>query len=185
MDGTVRIDITGGQEVDGDIHMPLTICVALGLCIIEFLVIVIASPMAKPSLVLRFLPEDVRLKAKDHKEPPKSKQMMAHVLLVIFLASMIGGIVYLGMDGARQGYGFWKLTLRYIVLLYVMKVYDIIVQDQWLVMTFGYFKKIFPETVDCEGWKDRGFNNKKQIIRIFAYPFLSMIMAGLFILLCK
>ncbi len=112
--------------------MMLTICVALGLCIIESLVIVIASPLAKPSLVLRFLPEDVRLAAKDHKEPPKSKQMMAHVLLIIFLASMIGGIVYLGIDVIRGGYGFWKLTLRIIVLLYIIKAHDIIVQDQWL-----------------------------------------------------
>ena len=165
--------------------MLLTICVALGLCIIESLVIVIASPMAKPSLVLRFLPEDVRLAAKDHKEPPKGKQMLAHILLVIFLASMIGGIIYLGIDGVRQGYSFWKLSLRFIVLLYVMKAYDIIVQDQWLVMTVGYFKKIFPETADCEGWKDREFNNKKQIVRIIAYPFLSMMVAGLFVLLCK
>ncbi len=31
------------------------IIVALVLCLIEFLVIVIASPFAKPSLVLRFL----------------------------------------------------------------------------------------------------------------------------------
>lgn len=163
----------------------LTVIVALGLCIIESLVIVIASPMAKPSLVLRFLPEDVRLAAKDHKEPSMGKQMMAHVLLVIFLASMVGGIVYLGIDGVRQGYSFWKLTLRFIVLLYVMKAYDIIVQDQWLVMTVGYFKKIFPETAECAVWKDRGFNNKKQIVRIIAYPFLSMAVAGLFILFCK
>jgi len=84
----------------------LTVIVALGLCIIESLVIVIASPMAKPSLVLRFLPEDVRLAAKDHKEPSMGKQMMAHVLLVIFLASMVGGIVYLGIDGVRQGYSY-------------------------------------------------------------------------------
>ncbi len=163
----------------------LTVIVALGLCIIESLVIVIASPMTKPSLVLRFLPEDVRLAAKDHKEPSMGKQMMAHVLLVIFLVSMVGGIVYLGIDGVRNEYSFWKLTLRFIVLLYVMKVYDIIVQDQWLVMTVGYFKKIFPETAECAGWKDRGFNNKKQIARIIAYPFLSMAVAGLFILLCK
>ena len=38
-------------------------------------------------------------------------------MLVIFLTSMIGGIVYLGIDGVRQGYGFWKLTLRFIILL--------------------------------------------------------------------
>ena len=41
-----------------------SIIVALVLCLIEFLVIVIASPFAKPSLVLHFLPEDVRFAAK-------------------------------------------------------------------------------------------------------------------------
>lgn len=101
-----------------------TAVIALILCVIEFLVIVIASPMAKSSVVLRF-----------------------------------------------------------IVMLYVMKAFDIIVQDQWLVMTVGYFKKIFPETRECAGWKDRGFNNRNQIIRIIAYPFLCMITAGVFTLI--
>ncbi len=85
----------------------------------------------------------------------------------------------------RNGLGYWQLTARYIVLLYVMKAFDIIVQDQWLVMTVGYFKKIYPETSECEGWKDRGFNNRNQMIRIVAYPFLSMITAGVFVLICK
>ena len=43
-----------------------TIIIALILCMIEFLVIVIASPMAKPSLVLRFLPKNVREAEKVH-----------------------------------------------------------------------------------------------------------------------
>ncbi len=157
------------------------IIIALVLCLIEFLVIVIASPFAKPSLVLRFLPEDVRLAAKNHPEPAKWKQMIAHFLLSVFLLSMLGGIIWLGIDGINSGFGFWKLTLRFIVLLYVMKVFDILVQDQWLVITLGYFKKIFPETANCEGWKNRGFNNKNQIIRIVSYPFFCMITAGIFI----
>ncbi len=128
--------------------MILTIFLAFVLCLIEFIVIVIASPLAKPSLVLRFLPEDVRKAAKNHPEPAKWKQLIAHFLLVVFLLSMLGGIIWLGIDGIRSGYGFWKLTLRFIVLLYVMKVFDIVVQDQWLVVTLGYFKKIFPETAE-------------------------------------
>ncbi len=128
-----------------------TIVVAIALFIIEILVIVVASPMAKPSIVLKFLPEDVRIAGKDHAEPPKGKQMIAHLLLAVFLAAMLGGIVYLGVDGLRNGYGFWKLTARFILMLYIMKVFDIIVQDQWLVMTVGYFKKIFPETAKCDG----------------------------------
>ena len=47
-----------------------TVIVALVICLIEFIVIVSASPMAKPSLVLRFLPEDVRIAGKDHLVPP-------------------------------------------------------------------------------------------------------------------
>lgn len=159
-----------------------TILIALILCTVEILVIVIASPMAKPSIVLRFLPEDVRLAASNHPEPPKGKQMIAHLLLVFFLIAMFGGMIYLGIDGLKSGFGFWQMTLRFIVMLYVMKAFDILVQDQWLVMTIGYFKKLYPETAECEGWKDRGFNNKNQIIRIVAYPFLCMLTAGIFML---
>lgn len=70
-----------------------------------------------------------------------------------------------------------------MVVLYINKAFDILVQDQWLVMTVGFYKKIFPETADCEGWKNRGFNNKKQIVRIVANPFLCMLTAGIFVLL--
>lgn len=159
-----------------------TVVVALVLCVVEILVIVIASPMAKPSLVLRFLPEDVQLAAKNHPEPPKRKQIIAHILLALALIAMFAGVIYLGIDGIKNGYGFWNLTLRFIVLLYVMKAFDILVQDQWLVMTVGYFKKLYPESADCDGWKDRGFNNKNQIVRIIAFPFLCMITAGVFML---
>ncbi len=133
--------------------------------------IVIASPMANPAVVLRFLPEDVREDAKDHQAPPKYKQIIAHILLAVFIIALFSGVIFVGVLGIKNHVGYWKLAARFIVMLYVMKAFDIIVQDQWLVMTVGYFKKIFPETSECEGWKDRGFNNKNQIIRIVAYPF--------------
>lgn len=103
---------------------------ALILCIIEISVIVIASPMAKPSVVLRFLPKDVHSAAKDHPEPPKYKQMIAHMLLAFFLLSMLAGIIFLGIDGAKSGCGFGQLTGRFMLMLYIMKAFDIIVQDQ-------------------------------------------------------
>lgn len=159
-----------------------TIIVSLILCIIEILVLVTVSPMVKPDIILRFLPEDVRQAAKGHEEPPKSKQMIGYLLLALCLIAFLGGMFYLGIDGIRNGYGFWKLTLRFIIMLYIIKAFDIIVQDQWLVMTLGFYKKIFPETADCEGWKNRGFNNKNQLIRIVLYPFLCMMTAGMFVL---
>lgn len=35
-----------------------------------------------------------------------------------------------------------------LIALYIIKLFAIIVQDQWLIMTSGYFKKIFPETAE-------------------------------------
>ena len=78
-----------------------TVVIALVLCVVEILVIVIASPMAKPSLVLRFLPEDVQLAAKNHPEPSKRKQIMAHILLALALIAMFAGVIYLGIDVKR------------------------------------------------------------------------------------
>lgn len=161
--------------------MLTTIVTALILCIVEFLTIILASPMAKPSLVLRFLPEDIRETAKDHPEPPKWKQMIAHVLLGVFLLAFLGGIVFLGIDGLQHGYGFWKLTLRFVIALYIIKLFDIVVQDQWLVMTSGFFQRIFPETKDCAGWHDRGFNRKNQMVRLISFPFLCMLTSALFL----
>lgn len=95
----------------------------------------------KPSFLLSFLPEDVRIAAKDHPEPPKSKQILAYLIFAIFMIAMIGGIILVGMDGIQSGCGFWKLTLRFMVVLYINKAFDILVQDQWLVMTVGFYKK--------------------------------------------
>lgn len=158
------------------------VLVALALCLLEISVIVVASPLAKPALVLRFLPEDVRLAAQGHPEPPLWKQLIAHALLAGFLLAMLAGMLYVGREGLRDGCGFWGLTLRFIVLLYAMKAFDIIVQDQWLVMTVGYFKRLYPETAGCAGWRDRGFNTRQQLARIVVYPFLCILTAGLFVL---
>ena len=157
-----------------------TIAVALIMALIEFAVIIVASPLAKPSLVLRFLPEDIRAAAAGHPEPPKYKQYIAHLLLAVFCSVYLGGIIWLGLDGLRSGYGFLKLWLRFLTAFYIVKAFDIIVQDQWLVMTSGFYKKLFPETAGCEGWKNRGWNTKNQLIRLIVFPFLSLIPAGIF-----
>lgn len=159
------------------------ILTAAVICITEFTVIVIASPMAKPSLVLRFLPEDVREAAKHHPEPPLYRQMIAHCLLAVFLLVILGAIVFLGIDGIRKGYGFWRLTVRFLFVLYLCKLFDILVQDQWLVLTYGYYKKLYPETENCVGWQDRSFNKAEQTRRIVIYPFLCLLLAAVFVFL--
>ena len=56
------------------------IIVALVLCIIEFLVIVLASPLAKPSLVLPFLPD---------------KNQIIRIIAYPFLSMLLSGVFML------------------------------------------------------------------------------------------
>ena len=56
------------------------IIVALVLCIIEFLVIVLASPLAKPSLVLPFLP---------------AKNQIVRIIAYPFLSMLLSGVFML------------------------------------------------------------------------------------------
>ena len=133
-------------------------------------------------MILGFLPEDIREKAKNHPEPPKHKQIIAYILFIIFIADFIGGIVFLGIDGLKNDYDYWRLAGRFLFVLYINKAFDIIIQDQWLVLSTDYFKKIFPETANCDGWHNRRFNNKNQLKRIFGYPFMCLITAGIFMI---
>ena len=159
--------------------MRTTLLASLVLALTELAVIVIASPLARPSLVLRFLPEDIREAAKDHPAPPKWKQYTAHLLLVLFVLVWLGGFIIIGANGVKQGCGFGQLWFRYMVSLELIKLFDIVVQDQWLVMTSGYYRRLFPETADCAGWKDRGWNLRGQLIRLLVFPVLSLIPTGL------
>lgn len=54
------------------------------------------QPDGKAKPCFAFLPEDIRTVAKGHPNPPKWQQMIAHILLGMFLLTFIGGILFLG-----------------------------------------------------------------------------------------
>ena len=64
-----------------------------------------------------------------------------------------------------------------MLFLYGYKLFDILVQDQYIVITRKYFVRFYPETKDCKSWDDRSFNTKNQMIRLIAFPFVCALMA--------
>ena len=68
---------------------------------------------------------------------------------------------------------------RYMIALYGYKLFDILVEDQYIVITRQYYVSFYPKTKDCPGWRDRSFNTKNQLIRLAAFPFVSALLAGI------
>lgn len=152
--------------------MIATLKVLALLCLFSLLYILVIPFFARTSLLMRFLPEEIGLAAKDHPDPPLWKRLIGYVLTLGMAGLFLGALAYTGADGIGKGAGFLGLYGRYLLLLYGYKLFDILVQDQYIVITKKYFVRFYPETRDCRSWNDRGFNTKNQLVRLAAFPFV-------------
>ena len=156
--------------------MITTLSALAAVCLLSLAFILIIPHFAATKAFMSFLPRDIREAAKAHPDPPAGKQIIGY-LITALAAGYTGALFFLGADGLRRGYGFWLLFGRYMLFLYGYKLFDILVQDQYIVITKKYFVKFYPETKDCGSWDDRGFNTKNQMIRLIAFPFVCALMA--------
>lgn len=153
------------------IKRSLTVSVLMGL------LAVILPYLAPPKLVLRFLPKDIREAGKDHPAPSKKRQLSGHLLTAAFGGYFIWTMKKNADDIRREKLGFGEAFKRLMAFLYVEKAFDIIVLDRFLCMTSGWYKRFYPETADCAGWHNRGWNNKQQAARLLLYPIVCAVQA--------
>jgi len=157
--------------------MITTLAALAATCLLSLAFILIIPHFAAAKVLMRFLPRDIREAAKNHRDPPAGKRLIGYLLTALAAAGYVGVLFFLVADGIRRGYGFWLLFGRFMLFLYGYKLFDILVQDQYIVITRKYFVQFYPETKDCRSWDDRSFNTKNQLIRLTAFPVVSALMA--------
>ncbi len=124
-------------------------------------------------------PADIQAAAEDHPERFPGARALGWKLAVICLLIMTGVFVYGGYDGVKNGFTFWQFFLRFILILYIWKAFDIVCLD-WLLLTKShFFQHFYPETEGCAGYHQFGFNRKEQIARIIVFPFVAAALAGI------
>ena len=157
--------------------MITTLAALAAVCLLSLAFILIIPHFAATKVLMIFLPQDIREAAKAHPDPSFGKQMIGYLMTALAAAGYVGLLFFLGADGLRRGYGFWLLFGRFMLFLYGYKLFDILVQDQYIVITTKYFVQFYPETKECKSWNDRSFNTKNQIIRLITFPFVCALMA--------
>ena len=143
------------------------------------LLVLILPYLAPPKLVLRFLPKDIYEAGKNHPAPSKKRQLFGHLLTAAFGGDFVWTMKKNADDIRREKLTFGEAFGRLMAFLYVEKAFDIIVLDQFLCMTSGWYKRFYPETKDCAGWHNRSWNNKKQAARLMSYPLVCAVQAYL------
>ena len=157
--------------------MITTLTVLAVICVMSLVLILVIPYFASTKAFMRFLPEDIREAGRDHPDPSAGKLIIGYILTTLFVGAYLYALWFLGADSLQRGYGFWLLFGRYMLFFYGYKLFDILVQDQYIVITRKYYVRFYPETKTCKSWNDRSFNTKNQLIRLIAFPFISALLA--------
>ena len=157
--------------------MLLTILLSLTFILAVCILLYAAVGLIQNKKLFTTAPKDIQAAAVDHPERFPGAHILGWKLAILALLLMIGAFVYGGWDGVKNGFSFWQHFLRFAVMLYLWKVFDIVCLD-WLLLTKShFFQHFYPETEGCEGYHSFGFNRKEQIIRLAVFPFVAALMA--------
>ena len=126
--------------------MITTLIALAAVCLLSLAFILIIPHFAATKVLMSFLPQDIREAAKAHPDPSLGRQIIGYLMTALAAAGYVGLLFFLGADGLRRGYSFWLLFGRFMLFLYGYKLFDILVQDQYIVITRKYYVRFYPET---------------------------------------
>lgn len=157
--------------------MLLTLLLTLFFILAVCLLLYAAVALIQNKKLFTTAPKDIQAAAQDHPERVPGAHALGWKLAVISLFLMVGAFVYGGHDGVKRGFSFWQHWLRFAVMLYLWKAFDIVCLD-WLLLTKShFFQRFYPETEGCAGYRQFGFNRKEQLTRLAVFPFAAAFLA--------
>lgn len=149
----------------------------LGIIYVLAVAYVLVGVYLIPKFAVTSMPEDIKTIIRSRPDAPKWRTALGYACAGIIFLGLLGTLVYAGVDAVRKHFGFAQSFVRFLILLMGYKAFDIICLDWWLITKSHFFQKVFPETEGCEGYRQFGFNRKKQLARLIAFPIVSLIIA--------
>ena len=138
--------------------------------------------------------QDKRFFSSAHKDilaviPEKKKRfrgarVIGWLIIAAALLLFIGAIVLGVWDGARKDFGFLKFFARFLTMLYVMEIYDIVFFDWVLLCHSNFFPHFSPEVKNIVGPHMFGYNKKSHIAPFIVYLPICAMAAWVCTLLC-
>lgn len=157
--------------------MLVTLMLSLALMAALFLLILVAVALVKDRRFFKSAPKDIQAAALEHEEPFRGAKIIGWTLLVIIVLIFPAAFLYGAWDGLRHDFTFWQFAGRFLAMLYLMKAFDIIFLDWFLLSRSNFFQHFYPETKGCAGYHQFGFNRREQLARIVIFPFIALLLA--------
>ena len=159
--------------------MAVTIIITAVICITMFLGIWGAAAFMPPRRVAKWLSEDLQKVMNTLPDKSKGSIIIGTVILICACAAYVGEMIFAAYDGIKNDFTYWQFFVRFLIIFYGVKAFDIIVLDYFLITKTKFFQHFYPETEGNSGYHQFGFNKKQQITRLVSFPFICLAMAGI------
>jgi len=163
----------------------LTLILAIAGCALLFLAICGVTVTMPTALMAKNFPEDVQQRLRPRLEglPMSPKRALGWVILALFVVGYLALFIIGGIDGLKHGFTFGQFFLRFFAIGAIIKAFDILALDWFLLTKTHFFQRFFPETEGCAGWQDFGYNRRQQMRQCVMIVLGSAVTAWIFTLL--
>ena len=163
--------------------MLLTIILAVVMMAGLFLMLWVAVGFVQNKKFFSSAPKEALQVIQPKEERFKGQRIVGWILLILSLLLMGGALVYGAYDGIRNEFGFWQFFLRFAVMLLLLKAYDILFFDWFLLCRSNFFQHYYPEVKPIYGPHLFGYNRKSHAVQIVLAIAVSLIAAWICTLL--
>lgn len=159
--------------------MLLTIFLAIIICAAMTIMMFAAVAFIQDKKLFSSAPKEFRevMQPRD-KELFYGARAIGWILIVFSFLMIIGSCVIAVWDGFRSGYSFIRFFYRFLLILTIYKLYDMIYFDYFLLLKFHFFRFYYPEIESVSRGRRYGFNIKIQLFKLLiVFPTLSALAA--------
>lgn len=149
--------------------MIITIIATIMIMVAYFLLLYGAVGFIQDKKFFSSAPKENLAAIPDRKERFHGAHMIGWFIVVIAILMFIGALVLGAWDGVRNDFGFLKFFVRFLVMLYVMELYDIVFFDWVLLCHSNFFPHFYPELKGVVGPHMFGYNKKTHMIHFVIY----------------
>ena len=124
-------------------------------------------------------PKEVRDVIKPRKERFRGAHAIGWIMAVFSVIFMIGAFIIGAWNGILNDFGFWQFFIRFIIMMLLLKAFDILFFD-WVLLCnagFNFFPHFYPETKEVLGRYLFGYNLKTHLAYIIGSFPVSAVLA--------
>lgn len=163
--------------------MKITLIAALMVMAAYFLILYAGVAFIQDKRFFSSAPKEYLAAIPDKKERFRGAHIIGWCIAAVAILLFVGALALSAWDGVKNGFSFWGFFARFLTVLYLMEIYDILFFDWVLLCHSNFFPHFYPELKGHMDPQQFGYNKKEHILHFLLYIPLCAVIAWLCTLL--